>query len=91
METWEVDRLSIDGTVAAIRERVKDTPVYISINMCVRDANAVTSSILPLLQEQARLLVEDCVSMTDVVHRASSARLFDSWKASAWSDVRLWK
>ena len=35
LETWEVDRLGVEGTVAAIRERVKDTPVYISIDMYV--------------------------------------------------------
>lgn len=35
LETWEVDELGIERTAAAIRERVGDTPVYLSIDMYV--------------------------------------------------------
>ncbi|KOS15283.1 agmatinase [Malassezia pachydermatis] len=48
LETWEVDQLGLDGTVAAIRERLGDSPVYLSIDIDVLDPSIAPGTGTPV-------------------------------------------
>lgn len=48
LETWEMDRLGTDGVVEAIKERVGDTPVYLSIDIDVLDPSIAPGTGTPV-------------------------------------------
>ena len=48
LETWEIDSLGVDGAAAAIRERVADTPVYLSIDIDVLDPSIAPGTGTPV-------------------------------------------
>ena len=48
LETWEMDKLGTDGVVEAIKERVGDTPVYLSIDIDVLDPSIAPGTGTPV-------------------------------------------